>query len=211
MGEHKACSTCRCKISSLKAGLGKQNFFYPTPHPDLYGRWLWRGGSTRSHPELGSENPLRGWYCRGHPVGEYGAAGLLLTNARSEHHARSGRLSFPQVSSHRIAGSGGRIGIHKRMGLSRRVTRVSRVFSCRSLGFRGRRLVVVSGGMARAVDEERAGVRCRERQGDGSAAGGHPRFLQRDADRSKISAAHRNKLYTPPDARSGKPIRSLRV
>ena len=39
------------------------------------GRWLWRGGSTRSHPELGSENPLRGWYCRGHPVGEYGAAG----------------------------------------------------------------------------------------------------------------------------------------
>ena len=42
----------------------------------LFGRWLWRGGSTRSHPELGSENPLRGWYCRGHPVGEYGAAGL---------------------------------------------------------------------------------------------------------------------------------------
>src|SRR5690349_25158676 len=50
----------------------------PKTTPDLYGRWLWRGGSTRSHPELGSENPLRGWYCRGHPVGEYGAAGLLL-------------------------------------------------------------------------------------------------------------------------------------
>jgi hypothetical protein len=49
---------------------------HPRPTPDLYGRWLWRGGSTRSHPELGSENPLRGWYCRGHPVGEYGAAGL---------------------------------------------------------------------------------------------------------------------------------------
>jgi hypothetical protein len=47
---------------------------YPSPRSD--GRWLWRGGSTRSHPELGSENPLRGWYCRGHPVGEYGAAGL---------------------------------------------------------------------------------------------------------------------------------------
>ena len=47
----------------------------PETTPDLYGRWLWRGGSTRSHPELGSENPLRGWYCRGHPVGEYGAAG----------------------------------------------------------------------------------------------------------------------------------------
>src|SRR5215211_1317905 len=51
---------------------------HPRPTPDLYGRWLWRGGSTRSHPELGSENPLRGWYCRGHPVGEYGAAGLSL-------------------------------------------------------------------------------------------------------------------------------------
>ena len=49
-------------------------------HPGpSYGRWLWRGGSTRSHPELGSENPLRGWYCRGHPVGEYGAAGQLHT------------------------------------------------------------------------------------------------------------------------------------
>jgi hypothetical protein len=49
------------------------------PHTrTFYGRWLWRGGSTRSHPELGSENPLRGWYCRGHPVGEYGAAGLIL-------------------------------------------------------------------------------------------------------------------------------------
>src|SRR5262249_14832205 len=50
------------------------------PCPVLYGRWLWRGGSTRSHPELGSENPLRGWYCRGHPVGEYGAAGLFYSS-----------------------------------------------------------------------------------------------------------------------------------
>src|SRR5688572_8844868 len=77
----------------------KQNFFYPTPHPDFYGRWLWRGGSTRSHPELGSENPLRGWYCRGHPVGEYGAAGLLFDNARSDPRDQGGRLSFPRVSS----------------------------------------------------------------------------------------------------------------
>lgn len=54
------------------------SFSRPDPMSGPFdGRWLWRGGSTRSHPELGSENPLRGWYCRGHPVGEYGAAGLL--------------------------------------------------------------------------------------------------------------------------------------
>ena len=25
--------------------------------------WLWRGARTRSHPELGRENPQRRWYC----------------------------------------------------------------------------------------------------------------------------------------------------
>ena len=25
--------------------------------------WLWRGDRTRSHPELGRENPQRPWYC----------------------------------------------------------------------------------------------------------------------------------------------------
>ena len=25
--------------------------------------WLWRGGHTRSHPELGREDPQRRWYC----------------------------------------------------------------------------------------------------------------------------------------------------
>src|SRR5258708_32093395 len=25
--------------------------------------WLWRGDCTRSHPELGRENPQRLWYC----------------------------------------------------------------------------------------------------------------------------------------------------
>ena len=25
--------------------------------------WLWRGARTRSHPELGRENPQRPWYC----------------------------------------------------------------------------------------------------------------------------------------------------
>ena len=25
--------------------------------------WPWRGRNTRSHPELGRENPLRRWYC----------------------------------------------------------------------------------------------------------------------------------------------------
>ena len=25
--------------------------------------WLWRGAYTRSHPELGRENPQRPWYC----------------------------------------------------------------------------------------------------------------------------------------------------
>ena len=25
--------------------------------------WLWRGDCTRSHPELGRENPQRRWYC----------------------------------------------------------------------------------------------------------------------------------------------------
>jgi hypothetical protein len=25
--------------------------------------WLWRGACTRSHPELGRENPQRPWYC----------------------------------------------------------------------------------------------------------------------------------------------------
>ena len=25
--------------------------------------WLWRGAYTRSHPELGRENPQRQWYC----------------------------------------------------------------------------------------------------------------------------------------------------
>ncbi len=65
----------------------------------LYGRWLWRGGSTRSHPELGSENPLRGWYCRGHPVGEYGAAGLIQATARFDRYDRGGRLLFLVVAS----------------------------------------------------------------------------------------------------------------
>jgi hypothetical protein len=91
------------QVQNSSRSLSSKDFFYPAPHPDLYGRWLWRGGSTRSHPELGSENPLRGWYCRGHPVGEYGAAGLLLDNARSDPRDRSGRLSFPLVSCIRKA------------------------------------------------------------------------------------------------------------
>jgi hypothetical protein len=70
--------------------------FYPTTPGFLFGRWLWRGGSTRSHPELGSENPLRGWYCRGHPVGEYGAAGLFLTRTPASIFSdRGGRSCVP--------------------------------------------------------------------------------------------------------------------
>ena len=40
-----------------------------TKHPDTTARvdwttwWLWRGAPTRSHPELGRENPQRPWYC----------------------------------------------------------------------------------------------------------------------------------------------------
>src|SRR3954447_6451003 len=70
-----------------------QHTTHPIPRTDLYGRWLWRGGSTRSHPELGSENPLRGWYCRGHPVGEYGAAGLIV-DPRPLRFDRGGRGAF---------------------------------------------------------------------------------------------------------------------
>jgi hypothetical protein len=31
--------------------------------PDRMTWWLWRGANTRSHPELGRENPQRPWYC----------------------------------------------------------------------------------------------------------------------------------------------------
>ena len=36
-----------------------------TPHHrvDWTTWWLWRGACTRSHPELGRENPQRPWYC----------------------------------------------------------------------------------------------------------------------------------------------------
>jgi hypothetical protein len=88
----QACSTCRCE-SRVKGARAISSTRHTTRF--FYGRWLWRGGSTRSHPELGSENPLRGWYCRGHPVGEYGAAGLSLDNARSDPRDQGGRLSFP--------------------------------------------------------------------------------------------------------------------
>src|SRR5215218_9304581 len=72
------------------------------PDPGCFiGRWLWRGGSTRSHPELGSENPLRGWYCRGHPVGEYRAAGLTFQTPASIFNDRSGRLAFPHFRGDR--------------------------------------------------------------------------------------------------------------
>jgi hypothetical protein len=34
-----------------------------TPRVDWTTWWLWRGARTRSHPELGRENPQRPWYC----------------------------------------------------------------------------------------------------------------------------------------------------
>jgi hypothetical protein len=54
--------------------------------------WLWRGARTRSHPELGRENPQRPWYCvsrRGRvgrcqvlqPIPHPGQARGLPTNA----------------------------------------------------------------------------------------------------------------------------------
>jgi hypothetical protein len=55
------------------------------------------------------------------------------------------------------------------------------------------------------VDEPRAGVMCRKRQRDGSAAGGHPRFLGRDADRPMISGAHWSEWPALPAARSVEP------
>ena len=46
------------------------NKYTPEPrHPVTQHRvdwttwWLWRGARTRSHPELGRENPQRPWYC----------------------------------------------------------------------------------------------------------------------------------------------------
>src|SRR4051794_3207311 len=79
-----------------------QHTTHPVPRTDLYGRWLWRGGSTRSHPELGSENPLRGWYCRGHPVGEYGAAGLSSKDPRLDHFDRGVGLFVSQAFTERF-------------------------------------------------------------------------------------------------------------
>ena len=43
-----------------------------------YGRWPWRGGSPDPIPNSEVKPHSRGWYCRGHPVGEYGAAGLHI-------------------------------------------------------------------------------------------------------------------------------------
>ncbi len=35
----------------------------PVPRVDWTTWWPWRGAPTRSHPELGRENPQRPWYC----------------------------------------------------------------------------------------------------------------------------------------------------
>ena len=37
--------------------------FSPMTRMDWTTWWLWRGARTRSHPELGRENPQRPWYC----------------------------------------------------------------------------------------------------------------------------------------------------
>jgi hypothetical protein len=53
---------------------GTQSLLRPSPrtNQNLYSArkrmgwttwWLWRGACTRSHPELGRENPQRPWYC----------------------------------------------------------------------------------------------------------------------------------------------------
>ncbi len=41
-----------------------QNLRHPTNRLIAWTTWwLWRGAYTRSHPELGRENPQRPWYC----------------------------------------------------------------------------------------------------------------------------------------------------
>ena len=48
--------------------------------------WLWRGDCTRSHPELGRENPQRPWYC----VSRRGRVGRrqVFQCTQSSHHPR---------------------------------------------------------------------------------------------------------------------------
>ncbi len=53
--------------------------------------WLWRGVNTRSHPELGRENPQRPWYCvsRRGRVGRRQAFQVRPTLASSQRYSRS--------------------------------------------------------------------------------------------------------------------------
>ena len=48
--------------------------------------WLWRGAYTRSHPELGRENPQRPWYCvsRHGRVGRRQVLQTIANNANLE-------------------------------------------------------------------------------------------------------------------------------
>src|SRR5580692_10617835 len=43
--------------------------------------WLWRGACTRSHPELGRENPQRPWYC----VSRHGRVGRRQVFQSAQH------------------------------------------------------------------------------------------------------------------------------
>jgi hypothetical protein len=75
---------------------------------------------------------------------------------------------------------------------SRRVSRVSRVFSCRSLCSYGPK--PVSGRHGAPADEARAGVDRQEWERNGSAAGGHPNFLRGQAASPVLSEVSPRKV-----------------
>ncbi len=61
--------------------------------------WLWRGARTRSHPELGRENPQRPWYC----VSRHGRVGRRqVVQSRSKSSlvsCRSSDFAFPTTEN----------------------------------------------------------------------------------------------------------------
>ncbi len=54
----RRCRPRRCSAPAFNLAIALSSVLCSSP-----AWWLWRGRRTRSHPELGRENPQRRWYC----------------------------------------------------------------------------------------------------------------------------------------------------
>jgi hypothetical protein len=70
--------------------------------------WLWRGACTRSHPELGRENPQRPWYCvsRRGRVGRRQVFQPIRYVARRSKSGAGRRLRLRHVPATNVTGAG---------------------------------------------------------------------------------------------------------